>query len=55
MGLEDVEYDAEENLEVVWDIMTALATITYKINALCMLSVLGIIDFALLHLKVCER
>ena len=41
MGLEDVECDAEGNLEVVWDIMAALAIITCRINALCLMLVVG--------------
>jgi len=47
MGLEDMERDAEENIEVVWDLMTALATLTFIITAVHMLLVVRPIDIAL--------
>jgi len=54
MVLDDVKCDAEENLEVVWAIIAGLTTIAYNINAVCMLLVVRLIDFALLHSKVRE-
>jgi hypothetical protein len=55
IGLEDVECDAEENLEVVWDLMRVLAAITFITNAVYMLLVVRPIDIDLLYLNVREK
>jgi hypothetical protein len=54
MGLEDVQCYAEKYLEVVWGFITALLTITYRINVVYMFFVVRPTDGALLHFKFRE-
>jgi hypothetical protein len=55
MDLEDVECDAEENLEKMWGLMRALKTIAFRTNALYILLVVRTIYSAFLHFKVREN
>jgi hypothetical protein len=55
MDLEGVECEAEKNQEVLWDLMTDLVTVTVRIDAVCMLLVVGPIGLDLPHCKVREK